>query len=103
MKMLKEQKGIPADVYALIRDAEVNGCWIFHQEKKLFFTPDEFKEVWADHYQTSNRNNNYRAFKIITPLYAVRLVSEWVNIANSKQQEIILKLKNYTANFSKTS
>lgn len=101
MKVQRNEKGIPADIYALIRDAEVNGCWIFHQEKKLFFTPDEFKEVWEQHFSTSNRGNNYKVFKIVTPLYAVRLVAEWIRIANDKQQEVILKLNNYTADFKK--
>lgn len=99
MKVQRNEKGVPSDIYALIRDAEVNGCWIFHQEKKIFFTPDEFKDVWDQHFSSSNRSNNYKSFKIVTPLYAVRLASQWVDIANKKQQEIIYKLQYYTANF----
>lgn len=93
------KKDLPADVAALISNARVNNCWIFYEKSKRFFTPEEFERDWNSVFSESNRSNNYKEFKIVTPLYAVRLAAQWVNTANTKQQEIIQKMENYSADF----
>ena len=95
----QRKKEIPSDMASIISTARVNNCWIFYEKGKHFFTPDELEEKWETYYQTTNKSNNFKEFKIVNPLYAVRLAAQWVNTANHKQQEIINKLINYSADF----
>jgi len=32
---------IPANIDKLISTARVNNCWIYHESKKTFYTPEE--------------------------------------------------------------
>lgn len=95
----QRKKEIPSDIASIISTARVNNCWIFYEKSKSFFTPEEFERDWLKFYNTNNRSSNVKEFKIVNPLYAIRLAALWVNIANNKQQEIIHKMENYSAEF----
>lgn len=90
---------IPANIDKVISTARVNNCWIYLESKKQFFTPDELDQQWNDAYSAANKFNNIKDFKIVTPMYAIRLATQWVNIANTKLQEIVEKSKNYDTEF----
>jgi len=96
---LQKRKEIPPDVFSIIKSARVNGCWIFHEPAKTFYTPEEFEEVWERVITNTKRSNNFKDFKIVNPLYAVRLTARWVDIANSKLQDILKKVEKYSAEF----
>ena len=90
---------IPANIDKIISTARVNNCWIYLESKKIFFTPDELDLYWNQAYSAGNKTNNINDFKIVTPMFAIRLASQWVNVANAKLQEIIYKSNNYNTDF----
>ena len=90
---------IPPDVVAIIKNARVNGCWIFHEPYKTFYTPKEFEEKWKRVIIATKKRNNFKDFKIVNPLYAVRLTARWVDVANGKLQDILKKLEGYNSEF----
>lgn len=93
------QNSIPSNIDSIISTAKVNNCWIYIESKKTFYTPDELVEIWRHVYHAGNKTNNINEFKIVTPMYAIRLATQWVNVANSKLQEIINKANNYDSEF----
>jgi len=97
---LKKQKETPSDVISLAKNARVNGCWIYHEKKQKFYTPDEFEENWETVFYVANKHNNYKEFKIVNPLYAVRLTARWIDIATARHQDILKKLENYSGEFT---
>jgi len=50
-------------------------------------------------YSAGNKTNNFKDFKIVTPMYAIRLATQWVNVANKKLQDIVEKSKDYNTEF----
>jgi len=96
---LQQRKEISPDVLAIIKNARVNGCWIFHEPAKTFYTPKEFEDNWQHVVNDSKHSNNFKDFKIVNPLYAVRLTARWVDLANSKLQDVLKKLEGYTSEF----
>lgn len=96
---LQQRKEISPDVHAIIKNARVNGCWIFHEPAKTFYTPEEFEDNWQHVVNDSKHSNNFKDFKIVNPLYAVRLTARWVDLANSKLQDVLKKLEGYTSEF----
>lgn len=96
---LQQRKEISPDVLAIIKNARVNGCWIFHEPAKTFYTPEEFEEKWERVVNDSKHSNNFKDFKIVNPLYAVRLTARWVDIANAKFQDVLKKLEGYRSEF----
>ena len=96
---LNKRKEISPDVLAIIKNARVNGCWIYHEPSKKFYTPEEFEAEWQRIVRETKRDNNFGEFKIVTPLFAIRLCARWADVANTKLQEVIEKLKNYDATF----
>ena len=99
---LAEKKEVPPEVLAIIKNARVNGCWIYRESAKEFYTPEEFESNWKNIVRDGKRNN-FGDFKIVTPLFAVRLTAKWVDIANKKMQEVIEKLQGYEATFKKSN
>ncbi|MFZ4262107.1 hypothetical protein ACFRAE_08690 [Sphingobacterium sp. HJSM2_6] len=98
---LNRKKKTPSHVISLINNARVNGCWIFHEKSQKFYTPDEFEKDWERAYHSANKYNNFKEFKIVNPLYAVRLCARWLDIANQRNQEILKKLEEYSGEFKK--
>ncbi len=92
---ISRNKLTPSDVISIIKTAKVNGCWIFHERNQKFYTPEEFEKEWQTVVHSDGKTNNFKEFKIVNPLYAVRLTSRWIDIANRTQLEILLKLKGY--------
>lgn len=90
---------VPSNINTIISTARVNNCWIYLESKKIFFTPDELDEMWSKVYLEGNKTNNFSDFKLVTPMYAIRLATQWVNVANSKLQDIITKANNYDSEF----
>lgn len=98
---LNRRKETPSDVLSLIKDAGVNGCWIYYEKKQLFFTPDEFEMNWEKVVSYGGKLNNFKDFKIVNPMYAVRLTSRWIDLANKRSKEVLEKLEKYQANFKR--
>jgi len=100
---INRNKQTPSDVVSLIKTARVNGCWIFHERRQRFYTPDEFEENWEKVVHSDGKVNNFKEFKIVNPMYAVRLCARWVDIANQRQQEILKKLEGYNGEFKRNA
>ena len=98
---ISRNKETPSDVVSIIKSAKVNGCWIFHERNQKSYTSEEFEKEWQTVVHSDGKTNNFKEFKIVNPLYAVRLTSRWINIANRRQQEILLKLEGYNGEFKK--
>ncbi|MGJ1204173.1 hypothetical protein [Sphingobacterium lactis] len=96
---LTKKKEIPSEVLALIKDARVNGCWIYHESKRTFYTPEELEAQWDRIIYINNKMNNLRDFKKVTPIFAVRTCAHWLQVTNAKFQEVILKFDQYTYEF----
>lgn len=92
-------KNVPSNIDKIISEARVGNCWIYIQSLKAFYTPEELDEAWDTLYKEGNKTNNFSDFKIVTPMYAIRLASQWVNVANAKLQEIIDKSNKYNTDF----
>jgi hypothetical protein len=94
-----KNESIPANIDKIISDARVNNCWVYLVSTKTFYTPDELETMWRHAYSAGNKTSNIKDFKIVTPMYAIRLATQWVNIANKKLQEIVEKSNNYNSEF----
>lgn len=95
----KKIEELPPDVYALVNNAKVNGAWIYFEKTHKFFTPEEFSEKWQSVVNYGGRRNNFHEFKIVNPMFAVRLCSKWLDIVNKRHQEVLKKLDDYSGEF----
>lgn len=98
---INRNKQTPSDVLSLIKTAKVNGCWIYYEKRQLFYTPEQFEENWDKVVHSDGKVNNFKEFKIVNPMYAVRLSSKWIDIANKRHQEILSKLEGYQGEFKR--
>lgn len=91
---------IPSDVKAIYQDALQNNCWVYHTTTRKFYTPIEFFENWKSIYREHKRyGSNQKDLIIMNPMAAIRQRAKWVDIANRELQEVLVKLKNSSANW----
>lgn len=98
---INRNKETPSDILSLIKTAKVNGFWIYYEKRQLFFTPEEFEENWDTVVHSEGKFNNFKEFKIVNPMYAVRICAKWLDIANKRNQEILSKLEGYQSEFKR--
>ena len=96
---MNRNKLTPSDVVSLIKTVWVNGFWIYHERHQRLYTLEELEENWIKVVHSDGKVNNFKEFKIVNPMYAVRLCERWIDIANQREQEILKKLEGYNAEF----
>lgn len=97
---VKEKEGIPAEVTSLHRFAIQNNCWIYHDNTRIFYTPEEFLEKWEQVYKEEHTGlSNIKDFAVKSPYAAIKQRAGWIKRANEELQALLKKLEGYDIQF----